>query len=324
MYLVTGGGGFIGSHLVRALVRRGERVRVLDNGFSGSRARIADVARDVEWLDGDVRDRDAVARACAGIEVVLHHAAIASVPRSIAEPALAHEVNVTGTLNVLMAARAAHTRRVVFASSSAIYGDQPETPKDESLAARPVSPYGAQKLAGEAYCPVWYTIYGLETVALRYFNVFGPAQDPRSAYAAVMPRFIAAALAGESPTIYGDGEQSRDFIYVGNVADINMLAATVPQAAGAILNVGAGVPVTINQLVTELGHILGRPIHPTYAAARPGDIRESVANVARLRATLGYAPSVSFAAGLAMTVQAATERGSAEHVAQPSDERTIR
>ena len=304
MYLVTGGGGFIGSHLVRALVQRGERVRVLDNSSSGSPRRIADVLKRVEWVDGDVCDLDAVRRACLGVEVVLHHAAVASVPRSIAEPMLAHASNVTGTLHVLMAACYAGVRRVVFASSSAVYGNLATTPKAEGLPTQPLSPYGVQKLAAESYCRIWHSIYGLETVALRYFNVFGPFQDPQSEYAAVIPRFISRVLAGAPPVIYGDGEQSRDFIYISNVVDANLLAAVTPQAAGTVMNVGTGAKVTLNQLVAELGRSIGRPIQASYEDARPGDVRESLADISLLRATLGYEPTMSFSEGLQRTFQA--------------------
>ena len=313
MYLVTGGGGFIGAHLVRALVGRGERVRVLDNGSSGGAWRVGEALAAVEWIEGDIRDQETVRRACAGVDVVLHHAAVASVPRSIAEPEMTHACNVDGTLNVLIAAQRAGVRRVVFASSSAVYGDQPTSPKAESLPLRPLSPYGAHKVAGEAYCQVWHSLYGLETVALRYFNVFGPGQDPQSEYAAVIPRFIAAALAGQAPTIYGDGEQSRDFISVGNVVEANLLAATVPAAAGAVLNVGGGISVTLNQLVAEIGQAIGRELRPQYAPSRPGDVRESLADITRLRATLGYMPAVSFSAGLAQTVAAFASTESAGH-----------
>ncbi len=313
MYLVTGGGGFIGSHLVRTLVRRGERVRVLDNGFAGSRDRIADVLGDVEWIDGDIRDAEMVRRACRGVEVVLHHAAVASPFRSIAEPLMAHDVNVTGTLNVLIAARDEGVRRVVFASSAAVYGNLSTTPKIEALPLQPVSPYGVHKLAGESYCPVWHSIYGLETVALRYFNVFGPSQDPKSEYAAVIPRFITTVLAGETPVVYGDGEQSRDFIYVGNVVDINLLAATVPAAAGMIMNVGTGKKITLNLLLAEIGRIVGREIVATYEPVRPGDVYESLADVSRLRSVLQYEPAVSFGEGIERTLRAyeASARGTA-------------
>ncbi|HEY7833400.1 MAG TPA: NAD-dependent epimerase/dehydratase family protein [Ktedonobacterales bacterium] len=309
MYLVTGGGGFIGAHLVRALVRRGERVRVLDDESTGRRGRLRDVWDGVEWIAGDVRDEAAVARACQGVEVVLHHAAVASVPASVADPLGTHAVNVGGTLNVLRAAQAAGARRVVFASSTAVYGDLPGSPKSEDMPVLPRTPYAVQKLAAESYCRIWQPLYGLETVALRYFNVFGPGQDPNGAYAAVIPRFIAALRAGQEPVIYGDGEQSRDFIYVGNVVEINLLAATVPAAAGQVLNVGTGARTTLNGLVRDLEAICERPIHPVHEPERPGDIHESVADISRLRAVLGYEPTVPFARGLAWTVQAFEEDG---------------
>lgn len=304
MYLVTGGGGFVGSHLVRALVQRGTAVRVLDNSSSGSRQRIADVLADVEWIDGDVRDSEAVRRACRGVEVVFHQAAIASVPKSIAEPLVSHDTNVTGTLHVLMAAHEFGVRRVVFASSSAIYGNTPITPKAECLLPQPLSPYGAQKLAAEAYCRVWHSIYGLETVALRYFNIFGPGQTLQSFYTAVIPRSISAVLEGRPPIIYGDGEQSRDFIYISNVVDANLLAAQVPEAAGKLINVGSGKKVTVNQLIAEIGRIVERPVQPSYEAARLGDIRESLADISQLRQVLGYEPGTAFNDGLALTVRA--------------------
>jgi UDP-glucose 4-epimerase len=304
MYLVTGGGGFVGSHLVRELVQRGEQVRVLDDGSSGSSARIADALPKIEWIAGDVRDTEAVQRACQGIEVILHHAAIASVPRSVREPKMTHQVNVIGTLNILDAARAAGVRRVVFASSAAVYGDLTASPKVETQPTLPISPYGVQKLAAESYCRIFPRLYGLETVTLRYFNVFGPSQDPTSEYAAVVPRFITAILSGRSPVIYGDGEQKRDFLYVQNVVEANMLAATAPSANGAVLNVGAGASISLNELLSELRRIIDRKFSVTYQPARHGDIRESVANISLLRATLGYTPTISFADGLARTVDA--------------------
>jgi UDP-glucose 4-epimerase len=304
VYLVTGGGGFIGSHVVHALVQRGIKVRVLDNSSSGSRERIADVLEQVEWIDGDVRNVNDVHQACQGVEVVLHHAAIASVPHSIAEPEITHATNVTGTLNVLLAARDLGVRRVVFASSSAVYGDLPISPKTETLPTLPLSPYGVQKLAAESYCRIWHSIYGVETVALRYFNVFGPFQNPKSEYAAVIPRFISAVIAGQPPVIYGDGEQSRDFIYISNVVDANLLAATAPQAAGRVINVGTGVKVTLNGLLSEMNRITNRAIYPMYEPARPGDVRESLADISLMRALLGYEPAISFAEGLTLTFHA--------------------
>jgi UDP-glucose 4-epimerase len=307
MYLVTGGGGFIGSHLVKALVSRGMRVRVLDNGFSGSQARIADVAGDVEWIDGDIRDAAVVRAACAGVEVVLHHAAIASVPYSVAHPEETHETNVTGTLNVLQAAHACGVRRVVFASSSAVYGELAVTPKREDLATVPVSPYGAQKLAAEAYCRVWHTSYGLETVALRYFNVFGPNQNPKSEYAAVIPRFVTAALAGRALTIYGDGEQSRDFIPVQNVVEINLAAAVDSRAVGQVLNVGLGNSTTLNMLVTLISDIACCPVNVIHEEKRSGDVRESLADISQLTNALEYVPSTTLRDGLVATISAFAE-----------------
>jgi nucleoside-diphosphate-sugar epimerase len=304
MYLVTGGGGFIGSHLVRELVLRGDRVRVIDNESTGGHWRIADVLRDVDWMTGDVRDISVVQQACQGVEVVLHHAAIASVPLSVQEPGMTHEVNVTGTLNVLGAARAAGVRRVVFASSAAVYGDLAISPNVEVQPVNPVSPYGVQKLAAESYCRIYPRLYGLETVALRYFNVFGPGQDPASDYAAVIPRFISAILSGGSPTVYGDGEQTRDFLFVRNVVEINLLAASAPEANGATLNVGAGAAISLNQLLAELKRITGRDFGVNYEPERSADVRESVADVSLLRSTLGYTPTISFAEGLARTVEA--------------------
>jgi UDP-glucose 4-epimerase len=304
MYLVTGGCGFIGSHIVRELVRRGERVRVLDNGSSGDPARLTDVRADIELVIGDVRDAETTHAVCQGVEVVLHQAAMASVPQSVSEPELTHQVNVTGTLNILLAAREAGVRRVVFASSSAVYGDQPVSPKTEVLPAIPSSPYGVQKLAAESYCRIWPALYGVEAVALRYFNVFGPGQDPTSDYAAVIPRFITAILAGRPPIVYGNGEQTRDFLYIQNVVEINLLTASVPAASGVVLNVGSGVAISLNQLLAELERIMGKEINVTSQQARSGDIRESVAEISLLRATLGYTPTVSFAEGLARTVDA--------------------
>jgi UDP-glucose 4-epimerase len=301
MYLVTGGGGFIGSHLVRELVQRGERVRVLD---IGDPARIADVRPHIDLIQGDVRDLESVRAACQGVEVALHQAAVASVPHSVREPEMTHAVNVTGTLNILLAAREAGVRRVVFASSSAVYGDLLASPKSEAFPTAPLSPYGVQKLAAESYCRIWPSVYGLETVALRYFNVFGPGQDPNSDYAAVIPRFISAILSDHAVTVYGDGEQTRDFLFVQNVVEVNLLAATAPAANGAVMNVGAGAAISLNQLLVELQRITGREIRVTHEPERIGDIRESVADISVLRAMLGYEPTVTFVEGLARTVEA--------------------
>ncbi len=304
MYLVTGGGGFIGSHIARALVRQHQQVRIFDNGMGGSPARVSDVQADIEWIAGDVRDSAALQRALRGVEVVFHQAAMASVPRSIAEPDVAHAINMTGTLNVLEAARAAGVRRVVYASSSAVYGLASGSPTSESMPVDPLSPYAVQKLAGEHYCRVWQRLHGLETVALRYFNVYGPMQDPQSDYAAVIPKFVTTVLNGGTPTIFGDGEQSRDFIYIDDVVGANLRAAQRPEGDGHVFNVGTGARSTINQLVAELTRIIGREVHPIYKDSRPGDVRESVADISQLREALGYQPTVTFADGLDRTVAA--------------------
>lgn len=309
MMLVTGGGGFIGSHLTRELVQRGERVRVLDNSQSGGKRRLTDVLSDIEWIDGDIRDRDVVSRACQQVDTIFHQAAVASVSRSVADPSMTHDVNVNGTMNVLIAAGASGVRRVVYASSSAVYGDSDVTPKDETLPAFPTSPYGVQKLAAELYCSIWYDLYGLETVPLRYFNVYGPGQDPDSEYSAVIPRFISAAIAGKPLTIFGTGKQSRDFIHVSDVVAINLLAAATPAAAGKTINVGAGRSVTLLALVTEIGRALGRELTVRFDSPRAGDLFESVASITRLTATLNYAPVVDFAEGVSQTVEAYQSEG---------------
>jgi UDP-glucose 4-epimerase len=304
MYLVTGGGGFIGSHLTRALVRRGDRVRVLDNGLSGGPDRLGDMLGDVEWINGDVRDEETLRRAVRDVEIIFHQAAVASVPRSIAEPKLTHDINLTGTLHVLLSARDAGVRRVVFASSSAVYGDLPGSPKSETMPLQPLSPYAAHKAACEQYCQIYHRVHGLDTVSLRYFNVFGPQQDPQSEYAAVIPRFISTVLSGGTPVIYGTGEQSRDFVFVDNVVEANLRAASRPEAAGHIFNVGGGVSITLNHLVEQLGCIFGHEIHPLYTNPRPGDIHESLADISHVQSVLGYQPVVSFDAGLERTVAA--------------------
>lgn len=304
MYVVTGGGGFIGSHIARTLVRQGQRVRIFDNGMNSGPQRLTDVLSDIEWIAGDLRDSEALQRAFEGVEVVFHQAAVASVPRSIAEPTLAHAINLTGTLNVLDAACRAGVRRVVYASSSAVYGVLPGSPKSEAMPVEPLSPYAAQKLAGEHYCRIWQQLHGLETVSLRYFNVYGPAQDPQSEYAAVIPKFITTMLKGDTPTVFGDGEQSRDFIYIEDVVNANLHAAKQPEAVGHVFNVGTGGSTTLNQLLAELTRITGREIHPNYRDARPGDVRESLADISHLKAVLGYHPTVPLGTGLERTVAA--------------------
>jgi len=310
MFLVTGGGGFIGSQIAHELVRRGQRVRVFDNGSSEGLQRLCAVPEEVEWHAGDIRDEAALAGALRGVEVVFHQAAVASVQRSIVEPDVTHAVNLTGTLNVLVAAQRSGVRRVVFASSSAVYGDLPGSPKSESMPVLPLSPYAAQKLAGEQYCWIWHSLYGLETVALRYFNVFGPGQDPLGEYAAVIPKVITTVLSGGRPIIFGDGEQSRDFIYISNVVEANLRAAVMPAAVGRVINVGAGSSISLNHFIAQLGGVIGHEIDPIYAAPRLGDVRESVADISRLRAALDYRPTVSFREGIERMVEAFAGRPS--------------
>ena len=297
--------GSVGSSLSRALLARGDRVRVIDNFSSGKRENIADLADRIELVEGDILDDRALGRALEGVELVFHHAAIPSVPKSMAEPVENHAANATGTLRVLEQGRRARIRRLVYAASSAAYGDDPELPKIETMPPAPISPYGASKLAGEHYCEVYARAYGLETVCLRYFNVFGPRQDPKSEYAAVIPKFITAALAGQQPRIFGDGTQSRDFCHIDNVVEANFKAASADprQVSGGVFNIACGVATDLNQVVALIGDVLGRRIEPRHEPERAGDIKHSVADIAAARARLGYTASVSFAEGLRRTVE---------------------
>lgn len=301
-YLVTGGAGFIGSNLARALVARGETVRVLDDFSSGREENLAGLEAQITLHRGDVTDAAAVRAATVGCDFVLHQAAIPSVPRSIEAPLATDRANVLGTLTVLDAARAAGVQRVVFAASSSAYGETPTLPKVETMPPSPLSPYAVSKLAGEHYLRAYFLCYGLETVALRYFNVFGPHQDPASEYAAVIPRFVTAALRGEGPVIYGDGLQSRDFCFIDNAVEANLLACTAKDAPGQVFNVACGVRTTLLDVVAALGRIVGRELSPRHLPARAGDIRHSLADIGRARSVLGYTASVSFEAGLARTV----------------------
>lgn len=301
-YLITGGAGFIGSHIAATLLKQGESVRVLDNLSTGRQVNVdafKGLPGTVEIVHGDLRDREAMDEAARGIEVVFHQGAIASVPRSIADPVESLECNVNGTQNVLIAARDNGVRRVVFASSSAVYGDTPELPKKEDMPTSPMSPYAVHKLTGELLCSVFTRVYGLETVALRYFNVFGPRQDPASEYAAVIPRFLTMLLEKKRPVIFGDGEQTRDFIYIDNVVQANLLAATVPAAVGQAINVGSGERISLNKVLHIAGELLNLPVDPEYREARVGDVRDSVADISKARQLLGYAPQVSLKEGLA-------------------------
>jgi len=302
--VVTGGAGFIGSNVVRALLVAGHEVVVVDNLSTGSRENLADVERDIHFVQGDVRDRDLMGRLLRGTDYVFHQAALPSVPRSVADPWSANDHNLNGTLSVLLAARDAGVARVVYASSSSVYGDTPVLPKRESMPATPLSPYAITKYVGELYCEAFHRLYGLETVALRYFNVFGPRQNPDSQYAAAIPRFITALLQGEPPVVYGDGEQTRDFTYVDDVVAANLAAAAAPAAAvaGRVFNIGRGTRISLNQLLQELQAIIGTHLTPVYTDQRPGDVRDSEADIAQARAAFGYAPRASLREGLECTV----------------------
>jgi UDP-glucose 4-epimerase len=299
--LVTGGAGFIGSHLVEGLIGSGHRVRVLDDFATGRRDNLRHLEGDLELIEETILDPAALCRAMEGVKVVFHQAAIPSVPRSVRNPALSNEVNVTGTLNVLLAARDAGVRRLVYAASSSAYGATPGDARVETMPARPMSPYAVAKLAGENYCQVFARIYGLETVCLRYFNVFGPRQDPNSEYAAVIPKFITALLEGRPLTIYGDGTQSRDFTFVGNVVAANLLAMTAPGVSGEVFNVGCGQQTSLNELARQLGQIAGTEPPIDYLPARSGDVPHSLADINKARTLLGYEPAVSLAVGLRRT-----------------------
>ncbi|HUG40839.1 MAG TPA: SDR family oxidoreductase [Longimicrobiales bacterium] len=302
-YLVTGGAGFIGSHLVETLIGRGEDVAVLDDFSTGRWENLAPFEGSFELIEGTITDPADCARAVRGATFILHQAALGSVPRSVEDPATTHDVNATGTLNVLRAAVEAGARRVAYAASSSAYGDTEELPKHEGMVPRPRSPYAVAKLSGEEYCRAFHASYGLGTVALRYFNVFGPRQDPESRYAAVIPRFATAALAGRPATIFGDGEQSRDFTFVANVVEANLLATTAPDAAlGEVFNVGAGHRTTINELWRSISALAGGGGTPEYREARPGDVRHSLASLERAGRLLGYAPAVDVQDGLRRTV----------------------
>ncbi len=305
MYLVTGGAGFIGSHIAERLWRDGNRVRVLDNFSDGKRENLAFAGGSdrLEVVEGDITDLAATTRACEGAEVVFHEAAMRSVPRSVDDPLGAARNNITGTLNVLVAAQRARVRRVVYASSSSVYGDRPDLPKREEQAPAPISPYAVSKLAAEHFCSVWSRLYGVETVSLRYFNVFGPRQDPASQYAAVIPKFIRAALDSSPLEVHGDGEQSRDFSYIDNVVEANLLAARAPDAAGEVFNAACGSRVSLLEIIELLEEILGYPLERFHTPQRAGDVRHTQADIKKAERLLGYVPSVNFEEGLRRTVE---------------------
>jgi UDP-glucose 4-epimerase len=304
IYLITGGAGFIGSHVVRNLLDRGEKVRILDNFATGKREHLVPLEGRVEVIEGDIRYLNNVQEAVAGADYVIHLAALPSVARSVRTPIESNDTNVHGTLNVLIAARDAKVKRVVYAASSSAYGNSATLPKVETMPSDPLSPYAVNKLAGELYCRVFTRVYGLETVSLRYFNVFGPRQDPQSEYAAVIPKFITAALAGRAPRIFGDGTQSRDFCHIDNVIEANFRAAAADARAvsGGVFNIACGQATTLNQVVALIGESLGRKLEAVHEAERAGDIKHSHADIAEARARLGYQAAVSFAEGLRRTI----------------------
>jgi UDP-glucose 4-epimerase len=302
MWLITGGAGFIGSHLAARLVADGERVRVLDSLASGKLSNLEPILEQIEFVTGDIRDEATVRSAMKGVSVVLHHAAQPSVPLSVADPAMTYAVNVTGTLNILQAARDAGARNVVLASTSAVYGDDPTSPKLESLTPKPISPYASSKLADEQLCSVFQTCYGLECVALRYFNVFGPGQDPNSAYAAVIPKFIDLLRRGERPVIFGDGLQTRDFVYVGDVVEANLLAVSAAVEPGSVYNIASGRPTSLIQVLRALEELLELGATPDHQPERAGDIRHSLADVSKAREELGFTARTSLEDGLALTL----------------------
>ena len=303
MYLVTGGAGFIGSHIAETLVKQDERVRIFDNFSTGKRQNLAGFIDDVEVLEGDFRNPLDCSRAVKGVDYVLHQGALPSVPKSVEDPYNTNECNITGTLNMLIASRDAGVKRLVYAASSSVYGDNPTLPKVETMPAQPLSPYAVQKHVGEMYCRVFYQLYGLETVVLRYFNVFGPRQDPASQYAAVIPRFIVALAQGVPPTIHGDGEHSRDFTYVDNVVRANLLAATAEGAQGELMNFACGERTTLNELLGTLQGILKTDIQAIHEPPRQGDVKHSLADIEKSRKLLNYTAHVSFEEGLRRTVE---------------------
>lgn len=301
-YLITGGAGFIGSNLVAALVQQGQHVRILDNFSTGRYANLTPFVDDIDIFEGDIGDYETVLQATSGIDYVLHHAALVSVEQSVQEPGVTNAININGTLNMLQAAQISGVQRLVFASSSAVYGDAETLSKNESMLPAPLSPYAVSKLTGEYYCQIFNRLYNLETVCLRYFNVFGPRQNPDSQYAAVIPRFISALLQHQPVTVYGDGLQSRDFIFVDNVVQANLAATVAPSAAGTVCNIAAGMSCTLLDLIDQLATITGQKPDVHFAPARAGDVRHSWADIAHTQVVLGYQPEVSFEQGLQQTV----------------------
>ncbi len=303
LFLVTGGGGFIGSNMARSLLSAGHAVRILDDFSTGDRRNLADIKKDVDLIEGDIRDEETLRKCLKGVRYVLHAAALPSVPRSIEQPLLTNSVNICGTLKLLLAARDAGAERVVLSSSSSVYGDLPVLPKQEDMNPFPISPYALSKLAGEHYCRMFYDLYGLRTFSLRYFNVYGPCQSSRSQYAAAVPIFIARLLKNEAPVIYGDGNQTRDFTYVEDAVAANIKCCTVqPDSFGTVINVGGGVRISINDLAAKLTEIMGRKIKPIHEPAKKGDVKHSLADIHRAEKILGWSPQVQMDEGLRRTV----------------------
>ena len=301
-FLVTGGAGFIGSNICRELVSRGHFVRVLDNLLTGKKSNLAGVLEKIEFIEADMGDEEVARSAMKGIDVVLHQGALPSVPKSVEDPAATHEHCLNATFTLLMAARDAAVKRFVYAASSSAYGDSATLPKVETMPSNPLSPYAAAKLGGEHYARVFNEVFGLETISLRYFNVFGPYQDPTSQYAAAIPAFVTAILKEEQPTVYGDGEQSRDFTYIDNVVEANLLAAGVEHTSGEVLNIACGQAVTVNEVIKVINGVVGKKIEPIYAPLRAGDVKHSLADITLAKKTIGFEPKVSFEEGLRKAV----------------------
>lgn len=301
-FLVTGGAGFIGSNICKKLVEQGCFVRVVDNLLTGKKSNLAGIAEKVEFIEADMGDREVACAATKDVDIVLHQGALSSVPRSLSEPEATHKHCASATLVLLLAARDAGVKRFVYASSSSVYGDSPTMPKVETMPTMPLSPYAVAKLTGENYSSVFYKVFGLETISLRYFNVFGPNQDPTSQYAAAIPAFVTAILKGQPPTIYGDGEQSRDFTYIDNVVEANLLAARAKKTEGDVINTAAGSAITINKVIDMINELTGKNIRPVYTNPRPGDVKHSLADINLAKKTIGYQPTVTFKEGLAKSI----------------------
>lgn len=310
LYLVTGAAGFIGSNIVEELLRRGARVRGIDNLATGRLSNLQPVLQQIEFFEGDINGDATLAKAMSGVDYVLHQAALPSVPRSVEDPLSAHEANATGTLKVLMAARDAGVKRVVYASSSSVYGDSPTLPKREDMPTDPLSPYAVNKLTGEDYCKVFTKVYGLPTVSLRYFNVFGPRQNPKSQYAAAIPAIATRMMQGHRPLIYGDGEQTRDFTYVQNVVNANLLACEREEAVGLAMNVACGERISLLDLVSMLNDLLGTSLEPEFEPVRAGDVKHSLADIGLAERALGYSVEVDFKEGLARTLESLRDSNS--------------